>query len=795
MILFCPLSVRAQSSSLQDTGASAADTEQLSSSSVSRTFYEIAYGLANSKDAGASKIEQAMAFLTAAMRLDNDDKDVRELLIEVACRETGRDYSNLVYSLLIDYVDEKSDFELAKNAVEYLLERMNTREQRENFLEKMLGTLGSKNRILASELATMLGVLKAEKADLEAAEYYLMQAYRSNRYNWRAFAKLAEIKPERIGPALHLERLRLAIRENPLEIEVAIAFAQEAEHLQLYETSAASYKYCVDLFDYLYPSKTLPARIYLPWAISCYNSRQNQSQCLEIAKRVRQEGGFDLRLESIAAKAAIKMGDTELATLIFQAIEEKTQRLLKLQDSNINAMGSENPSVDSSQQDYNKQLAWFYSFVLPVPDKALSWANKAFAMEPNSPVTAAILAYALTMNEQIEWAKPLVDNFEKTQIAHLTRAMIQQAEGKNALAVETLNSAIASDPGSFAAERAKEILTQQGKEYVPSTDAKNVLSALENVFGQTLVPVFTPPEQMISVKLQIRGDTFAYSSEFSGVVAITNHSSEPLVISDYGLFKGHIRIDAVISGDLSKKIQNLVTRRLQGIFLIEPGRTILVHERFITGELRSMLLRYPQASVDIEFSLYLDPVVTSGGKVTNRIINIKPGIVSIKRPGIQLTGKYLRDEFNSISTATIDKKVKIAQLFTGLLKEQYAMSNRKPLYRFMYADWMPSLLKSAFTHKSGLLLNSAEDEWVVKVYAMADMLSLPMDHELISAVAENMNHNKWPVRLMAIYLLNTIPDNQFNQVLNWTARNDPSKTVRDMATILARNLLEQQVQQ
>lgn len=794
VFLFCPLSVRAQGSTVRDIDQSAADSEQLYSPSISQKFYEIAYELANSKDVAAPEIEQAMAFLTAAMSLDSKARDVRSLLIEFACRETGWDYSNLIYSLLIDYVDELADLEVAGNAVEYLLERMNSREAREKFLEQMLGTLGSKNKILGSELATKLGILKTEKADLEAAEFYFMQAYKNNRYNWKAFAKLAEIKPERIGYALHLERLRLAMRENPSEIEVAIAFAQQAEHLQLYETSAAVYKYCADLFDYLYPSEALPARIFLPWAISSYNSRQNQSQCLEIAKRVRQEGGFDLRLESIAGKAAIKMGDTELASLIFQAIEEKTQRLLMLQGSNINTAQSGSPDGENSQQDYNKQLAWFYSFVLPAPAKALSWANKAFATEPNSPVTAAILAYALTMNNQIEWAKPLVNNFEKTQIADLTQAMIQLTEGQNDLAVETLNLVIAKDPGSFAAERAKEILTQQGKEYVPPAETNTVLSSLQKVFGQTLVPVFIPPERLITAQLQIQGSMFPYGSEFNSVAAITNHSSEPLVISDYSLFKGHIRVDAVISGDLNKNIPNLVFTKVRGAFLIEPGRSILVPLRLITGELRKTLLTYPQASLDIEFTLYIDPVVTNDGKVANRLVYIQPSRMSIKRPGIELAGTYLRNEFNSISIASVEQKIKTARLFTGLLKEQYAMSNRKPPYRFMYADWMTSLLRSALSHKSGLLLNPVDDEWVVKVHTMTDMLSLPMDHELISAVAENMNNTKWPVRLIAIYLLTTIPDSQFNQVLDWTVNNDPSKTVRDMAIVLARGLSEQKEQ-
>lgn len=788
IILFCPLLVCAQGSTTRDMTRPTADLQRLYSPSISKQFYEIAYELANSKDVTGPEVEQAMAFLTAALSLDSNARDVRALLIEFTCRETGWNYSDLVYSLLVDYVDESADLEVTRNAVEYLLERLNSRESREKLLEQMLGTLGSKNKILSSDLATKLGILKAEKADLEAAEYYFMEAYKNNRYNWKAFAKLAEIKPERIGSALHIERLRLAIRENPSDIDVAITFAQQAEHLQLYQISAAAYKYCADLFSYLYPSETLPARIYLPWAISCYNSRQSQAQCLEIAKRVRQEGGFDLRLESIAGKAAIKMGDTELATLIFQAIEEKTQRLLTLRGSNINTALSDNSDDEYSEQDYNKQLAWFYSLVLPVPDKALSWANKAFATEPNSPVTAAILAYALTMNNQIEWAKPLVNNFEKTQIANLTQAIIQLAEGQNDLAVGTLRAAIAKDPGSFAAERAKEILTQQGKEYVQSAETNTVLSALQNVFGQTLVPVFTPPERMITAELQIQGGVFPYGSEFSGTVVITNHSSEPLIISDYSLFKGNIRIDAVISGDLSKNIPSLIFRRVREIFQIEPGRSIQVPLRLIAGELRKTLLTYPQASLDIEFTLYLDPVVANDGKVTNRLVNIQPGRLSIKRPGIELTGKYLRNEFNSISTASVNQKIKTARLFTGLLKEQYAMSNRTPPYRFMYADWTTSLLRSALSHKSGLLLNPTEDEWAVKVHTMSDMLSLPMDHELISAVAENMNSTKWPVRLMAVYLLSTIPDSKFNQVLDWTAKNDPSKTVRDMAIVLGRDL-------
>ncbi|HUU20004.1 MAG TPA: hypothetical protein VMW72_22825 [Sedimentisphaerales bacterium] len=775
---------------------------QVFSPSVSQKFYEIAYELTSSSShLGEARrspaVEPAFVFLTAAMKLDKNAGDARSLLIKLACQDPEQPSpllsqesrgGNLVYNLLMDYVDESADVEVAKKAVVYLLAHLDTREQREKLLEQMLGTLGGKNAVFGSELSTLLGLLKAEKADLEAAEFYLMQAYQRNRYNKLAFAKLAELKPERIGPAIYLERLRLALRENPSDIEAALTFAQQVEQLQLYETAAGVYEYCADLFTYLYPSEALPARIYLPWAISSYNTQQNQPKCLQIAQRIQRDGRFDLRVEAIAGKATTKIGNGELATQIFQAAEKKAQQLL-MQASKAGAVrepplnASETLDTSDSEQVSTMQLAWFYCFALPFPDKALDWANRAYETEHNSPAAAAVLAYALVMNNQTEWAKPLIKNSQRSQIADLTLAQIQLAEGQKDAAIETLKTAIIKDPGSFAAERAKEILAQQGEKYTPPIDPNAVLTMLENVFGRTLVPVFAPPEKIFSVQFNIQGNEFPYGSEFSGNVALINNSAEPFVISDDALFKGNIRIDADVSGDLNRTIPNLVSTKIRTALLIEPGGSILIPLRLITGELRKMLLTYPQASMDIEFTLYLDPVTTNEDKITNRLTYLEPIRVRIKRPGIELTGNYIRSRLDLISKGSVGQKIKTAQLFTGLLKEQNEMLKRKTLYRYIYADWMEPLLSSAL---SGLLHNPANGQWVVKVHTMAEMLSLPLDYELISAVAKNLNDTNWPVRMMAVYLLSKTADRNFDKVLDWMVKNDSSELVRDMAIALGR---------
>jgi hypothetical protein len=752
------------------------DTERLSSSSAASIFYEIAYELANSPDITAAEAEQAIIFLTAALNLDNSASYVIDVLINLTTQNSARDNSKLVYQLLTTYVDKsaEADLEPARAAVRYLLNQLNNREERENLLKKMLKDMGGKNAFLDSELATSLGMLMAETPDSNSAQKYLMQAYYNNKYNKQAFAKLAELMSGQISPAAYLEHLRLMLEQNPIDLEAALGFAQYAEQLQLYETAAGAYQYCDELFGFLYPLQPVPASIYLPWAISCYNTQRNQHKCLQIAERLRQDDRFDLLLEAIAAKAALKTGNPDLAKQIFLAAEKNAH--LQLVNNKLN----HNTKVTKYEQ-----LAWFYCFATPDPNKAVDWANKAYSIGPNSSTAASLLAYSLVMNGETEWAKLLISNYERNQISDLTQAQIQLAEGQKDSAIQRLKSAITKDPGSLAAERAKEILSQQGGDYIPPVDPGTTLAVLKNSFGETVVPTFIRPEKIISFELNLRGSKFSYGSEFGGSVAIRNNSTQPLVISDDGLFKGYIRIDAEINGDLKKKIYNLVSVKIAPGAPIKPGHSIVVPVRLLTGELRQTLLNYPQASLDIEFKVHLDPIMIADGKLTNRLPGMKPANVLVKRPGIELTKKILQNRLDSFATGRQGQKIQTAKLFTGLLKEQHSIAGSEPLYKMTSADWMPALLQSALIHNL-----TRDDDWVAKVHTMAGMLSLPLEHELTSAVAENLSEKHWPARMMALYLLAKSQDSDFTKVLDWIAKYDSNKLVRDMAIALGASLPE-----
>jgi len=761
-------------------GSPVSQGARLSSPSVARKLYELAYELVHAEDVDADEIAQAIVFLKAARALDAQADYVLPELIETVCRDARNDRSALVRELLVEYASESADLRIAATAVKYLLERLNSREQRERLVGELLLTAGNKNRVLGSYLATELGLLLAERPDLESAGFYLARAYRVNRYNKFAFEKLAELFPERLGPEYYVEHLRYALREDPSNLDVALRLGRYAEQLELYETAMDAYEYCAKLFEYLYPDTPLPASIYLPWAISSYNAEGKESKCLELADMVRGAGRFDLLLEALAGKAAAKLGDGERATQIFQAAEQNARRLLAKGPQ----PGTEPESEQGQPEVTATQLAWFYCFALPNPQKALDWANKAYATEPNAASTGGILAYALLMNNQAAWAKPLIEKIQPTQISELVQAKIQLAEGNKSGALKRLKSTIARDPGSLAAEEAKAILAEQGEEYRPAVDADALLGLLGRVFGEKLIPPFVPPHERFSVQFNIRGTKFAYGGEFGGVIAVVNKSSEPLVITDDGLLRGNVRIDAEVSGDLTAKIPQLVTMKVRNHYLIEPGKSILIPVKLVTGKLRRILLTCPQASLDIEYTLYMDPVVTPDGRVGNRLARLEPTKLRVRRQGIELSAKYLRNRFNLISQGQQSQKIKTAQLFIGLLMEQHAMSNRKPPYRLVYADWMWNMFRNALLHESGLLRNPGEGEWVVKVHTMAEMIYLPMDPELVSAVAENLSSDNWPVRMMAMYLLARTQQGRFHKVLDWAATYDPDQLVREMAEAL-----------
>ena len=741
--------------------------EKLFSPSVSELFYEMAYEISHRENITDAQAEQTIVLLNAAMELDASAGFITADMLQIASRPGPERHLQALYDTLIKYTDKNADLLVAANTARYLLNQLDSRQQRETLLRRLMQDIGESNPSVSSELATVLGLLYAEKADNKNAILALATAYSWNRYNQLAFEKLAELAPDQISPILNLEYLRLKLRKNPLDLGAALALAQYTQKMQLYDTSVGSYEYCADLFKFLYPDQDVPAAIYVDWMTSCYNAPRGQLKCLQLAEQFRgssglakaKQGRFDLQIEVLAAKAAARTGDTETAGRILETAEQK-------------AIQNAIPSADY------KTLAWFYCFVRKNSERAVDWANKAYAAEPNSPIAAGLLACALVDNNQLDAVKPLLENFPQTQFADFAKAKLQLATGQKQSAVESLRATIDKDPGSITAEQALMLLTEQKTEYIPIYDTNVIIATVKQTVGEQIIPQFVRPDRMLSFQLSARGSRFAYGNDFTGTISITNNWYEPLVIAEDGLCRGRILIDANVTGDINQRFEKVVSTTTRPALPIEPGHSILVPVRLCGGPLKQLLLSHPQASLSIRFTAYLDPVITADGNMVSAIPGIMPATVQIERPRVEITQDYLQNRFNSLSQGRQGPKIKAAQLFAGLLMESRETANHGQSYKFTSTDRMNSMLESA------LIQSLTDSDWVVRAHSIAAIAELPLNYELTSAVAQGLNDQHWPARMMAVWLLAQKQGYNFAKVLDHTAQYDNSEFVRNMAISL-----------
>ena len=737
------------------------NADRLFSPSVGKAFYDLACDLANNPDADQKQLQQVMALLKSNSQLDEWTQSITPKMITTVSKQVNVDNSELVYALLKNYLSESCDLEITRQAVSYLLNQQNTRPQREQLLQILLGNLANINKTFDSQIYTQMAMLSIEKSDANSAMSFFIGAYNLDKYNSIAFNGIYNLSPDVILPSVHLENMRLAISQDPYSLEKALTFAQYTEQLQLYSVATGAYKYCVDLFEYLYQNESLPESIYLPWTMNAFNTKQEQYKCLDIVRKLRAKNQFDMLAEVIAAKVSKNQ------------LQDDSENILKDAETRLLA-DWRNPSVNVPAE----QMAWFYTFALEDVDKALDYANKAYSKDVNSVAASSILAYLLAENNQVELAESIIKGNEKNQIAEIAQAKIFLKQDKKEEALALLKESIEKNPSTLESSLAKEILVANGSEYVSPVDTKAFLVAVQGSFENTVIPEFSTPDKRISLQFSLKGNEFAYDQDFAGQIVITNKSVEPFKVNDNCMINGNIRIDAKITGDLEKTIPELINLKTTPSEIVQPGRSLVTNVNLVSGELKKTLLAHPQASLDITFTAYLDPVEDENGLVANRLTNIKPAEITVKRPAVELSIEFLQNRFGSLAKGIQGQKITICRLFIGLLMEQQAMANCPPMYKYMYGEWMPKMLKSA------IISNLTSDDWIVRTNSLAAMCDLKLDYQLMDVVSENLNETHWPTRMMALMILKNASGEKFGPVLEWTAKHDPNPMVREMAIAL-----------
>jgi hypothetical protein len=743
---------------------------QLTSSLDSMSLYRLGKRLYTAGGAGAYDDRIAMVFMNAAVSLDQFSPYALQDSIYLKTRLSVKEEPAVMWLTLSNYLDRRADTEVARGMVRYLLEDINSREGREQMLADLFKLVADRNRELGSDIAVEQGLLAAERGDVKSAASRFMVALSLNPYSELASSKLAEAGQGQLLPVFYASQQRQAMAKNPLDLQAVLAFAAFMEGQELYATAASAYEYAEQLYQHLYPGQKMQAEIYVPLSLCCFNQEGKADKCIEIADAVRKAGDFDVVAESIAMKAAEKQGMAEKVKEIGARIEAK--------------LGGGADAAESAQR-----AAWYYSFVAKDGGKALSWANKAYAADPNSGTGKSLLVYALVINGQAEVAAEMVKETAsgagtsqvdkpQDQITGIAMGVKLLGEQKKDETAAILKAAIEMRSGSLEAAEAKQLLAYNGASYAGVDKVTDDMTAtLKGVYGEALVPRWTNPDKILSIKLQSRSeDSQMFGADLNVELSVTNNWSGPVIIGDGGLFGGNIRIDGRLRGDMEKTFPWLVTRKIGRGAVIQPGRSLIVPLDLNLNGVYDALLEYPQANMEIVFTAYMD-AVEDGGKVRNRMAGMAPGQVTIEKKGVKPVREFVTNRLDTLAKGSQSQKVQAARMFASLLRERMAIEKGQVKYAAMKLE--PALLKSA-------VIRGLDDEsWTVKMQTMSAMAGMEMDFDLTNSVAQGLQNKYWPVRLMSVYLLGSAQSGDFDKVLKWYIENDKDGNVKKMAEVLA----------
>jgi hypothetical protein len=231
-----------------------------------------------------------------------------------------------------------------------------------------------------------------------------------------------------------------------------------------------------------------------------------------------------------------------------------------------------------------------------------------------------------------------------------------------------------------------------------------------------------------------------------------------------------------LSGDLKERFDSYILKTIRPSYEIKPGSALFIPLKLTEGKLKPIFEGHPQANLNMEVTVYLDPQVAKNGNVKN-IFGSEPVKVIIKRRKLELDTLYLQQRFDALKGGKQGQRIKSVQLFAGLLAEQQDLATMPQRYKFLYCE--PGLLTSAIAK----CMN--EDDWVLKVQAIQAVQNLNLDYRLVDGISMQLDNNSWPVRLMAVYTLGEKQGPNFQTVLTWVTSNDTNKLVKGMAAELS----------
>jgi hypothetical protein len=121
------------------------ETDELFSPYCAQTIYGMIDGMYQPASADVRQAKEAMILIEAAIKLGLPRQNVLEDLLRFGVLFPDDEYQGAINWAFKEYLDDRSDLDILRMTVNHGLDQLDSREEREAYLQKMLKTVEKKN--------------------------------------------------------------------------------------------------------------------------------------------------------------------------------------------------------------------------------------------------------------------------------------------------------------------------------------------------------------------------------------------------------------------------------------------------------------------------------------------------------------------------------------------------------------------------------------------------------------------------------------------------------------------------
>lgn len=274
------------------------------------------------------------------------------------------------------------------------------------------------------------------------------------------------------------------------------------------------------------------------------------------------------------------------------------------------------------------RLGWFYVITKPDAQQAMSYAQAASQLQPDSPLGKRVYGISLLQTKQAEKGAELLEPLVASDpwaAVLLAQHYLQQDDKTRAVRIlERANLTSRSGP---AARQLAELAGQLDVKRPQPKGAAAAAAAFDA--SLTLRNWVLQPQLALRVELQAPREQVVPGEGIEVVVALQNRTDKPLPMGPDGLARPMVALKAVTGG--GKSFASLPMVVLPSGRLLQPHQTVRRKVRIDVADLQQTLIQAPFSRAAITVSGTFDPGMDAEGQTVSLSSSVKVDPVVIVR--------------------------------------------------------------------------------------------------------------------------------------------------------------------